>query len=169
MAAGRAKGAPPAQVERFHQELVELIRQYQFRDRNRMTRHGISVSQCYVLECLVRRGPQSMKDLAATMCLTVSTLTRLIDQLEARDLVAREIDSEDGRLRRVRATPRGRALHDRAWSEVFASEEAILESFPASRREAVIEVLARLNDAIPAWQAACRRPARSAASPRPRD
>ena len=35
----------------------ELVRVYQFRDRDRICCHDISVTQCYALETLVEHGP----------------------------------------------------------------------------------------------------------------
>lgn len=153
----RGRGPTDAQVGRFHHEIVELIKKYQFRDRNQMTDCGISVSQCYLLECLARFGPQTMNELARRMYLTVSTLTRLVDQLESKSLVTRRQDSRDRRVRRIQATARGRNLFEAAWRDVFASERAILDSFPESRREGVIEVLSRLNEAAKGWRGGCSR------------
>jgi DNA-binding MarR family transcriptional regulator len=153
------KVSPPtdAQVGRFHHELVELVKKYQFRDRNQMVGCGISVSQCYLLECLARFGPQTMNELARRMYLTVSTLTRLVDQLETKRLVTRREDADDRRVRRIQPTARGRRVFQATWSEIFVSERAILESFPASRRTAVIEVLRKLNEAAQGWRAGCGR------------
>jgi DNA-binding MarR family transcriptional regulator len=150
---------PPTDVEvgRFHHEIVELIKKYQFRDRNQMVGCGISVSQCYLLECLARFGPQTMNELARRMYLTVSTLTRLVDQLEGKALVTRREDAKDRRVRRIRPTARGRSVFQATWRDIFVSERAILESFPESQREAVIEVLSKLNEAAERWRAGCGR------------
>jgi DNA-binding MarR family transcriptional regulator len=153
------KTRPPtdAQVGRFHHEIVELIKKYQFRDRNQMVGCGISVSQCYLLECLARFGPQTMNELARRMYLTVSTLTRLVDQLEAKSLVTRREDADDRRVRRIQPTARGRSVFQASWRDIFVSERAILESFPESQRTAVIEVLRKLNEAAQGWRAGCGR------------
>ena len=41
-------------AEALQDALSELIRVYQFRDRDRICCHDISVTQCYVLESLAR-------------------------------------------------------------------------------------------------------------------
>jgi hypothetical protein len=37
-------------AETFHAALSELVRVYQFRDRDRICCHDVSVTQCYALE-----------------------------------------------------------------------------------------------------------------------
>lgn len=39
------------------QAVVDLVRVYQFRDRDRICCHDISVTQCHALEALVEHGP----------------------------------------------------------------------------------------------------------------
>ena len=52
--------APDPALERDTEELYDalsdLVRVYQFRDRDRICCFDVSVSQCYALEALVRRG-----------------------------------------------------------------------------------------------------------------
>lgn len=145
-----------SQVARFHREMVELVKKYQFRDRNQVTCHGLSVSQCYVLEALQGFGPQTMNELAQRMYLSVSTLTRVVDQLVAKGHVTRSEDERDRRVRRVRLTSRGSAMHREAWKRVFASEKTILGGFPPSQRETVVELLRKLNRAVDEWRACGR-------------
>ena len=48
--------APDATAEELHAALSALIRVYQFRDRDRICCHDVSVTQCYALEALVKLG-----------------------------------------------------------------------------------------------------------------
>jgi DNA-binding MarR family transcriptional regulator len=142
------------QVETFHHEMMELIKKYQFRDRNQTSCCGLSVSQTYVLETLHRFGPLAMGDLARRMHLTVSTLTRVVDHLVAKKLVRRHENEEDRRCRTIQLTERGRAVFDQSWKGVFASEKAILEGFPPSQRGLLIQLLHLLNEAVDGWRGA---------------
>jgi len=40
------------QTDRFYGAFAELVRAYQFRDRESVCCHGLSVVQCYALEAL---------------------------------------------------------------------------------------------------------------------
>ena len=95
------------EVEEFHNSIVELIKKYQFRDRNEITCFGISVSQCYVLETLHFHGAITMNKLAEQMHLSISTITRVVDQLEGKKFVTRKQHHEDSRARIIKLTPRG--------------------------------------------------------------
>jgi len=44
--------------------LSDLVRVYQFRDRDRICCYDVSVTQCYALEALARRSAMTLNDLA---------------------------------------------------------------------------------------------------------
>ena len=146
---------PKEQVERFHHEIVELIKKYQFRDRNEMCCHGISVSQCYTLETLHRFGPLSMQILANKMHLSISTVTRVVKPLVKQQLISREEDPNDHRVRVMKLTKEGEEIFLKTWSNVFTSEKIILENFPQEQREILIELLQKLNKAFGNWKSCC--------------
>ena len=140
------------QARRLHGAVTELVRRYQFRDRNEICCFGISVSQCYALEAIGEREELAMGDLAGRMRLSVSTMTRVVDQLEERGLVRRAKRSDDRRVCCVATTPAGRRLLGRISAELLAGERAILERVPAEHREAVIGALDELSRAIDGWR-----------------
>ncbi len=150
--AGRTRPAQEdpldAQVERFHREMLDLVRKYLSRDRVEMTCCDVSVSQCHVLETLQRVGPATMNELAGHMHLAVSTVTRLIDPLVEKTYVDRSEDAKDRRIRVIRLTPRGKGVFEKSWKGLFASEKAILSGLPAAERESLIRLLGHLNRAV---------------------
>lgn len=143
------------QVKRFHREMVELIKKYQFRDREQMTGCGISVSQCYVLETLHTFGALTVNQLAQKMHLSISTITRVVDQLVKKDYVTRTEDANDRRVRQIELTAVGETVYQHSWQGIFQSEKAILEQFPAENREMLIDFLTKLNRAADTWQNSC--------------
>lgn len=139
-------------VKRFHGEMVDLIKKYQFRDRNEMASCGLSVSQCYILETLNRFGPLPMQQLADKMNLSISTVTRVIAPLVSKKLVRREVNSGDQRVRIMGLTEKGNELFLTSWNNVLMSEKSILGSFPEDRREILVELLQKLNVAFGNWK-----------------
>lgn len=133
-----------AQAERFYEALSALVRAYQFRDRNSVTCHGLSVSQCYSLETLGREGPLPMSRLSGLLHLDVSTTTRVVDQLVSEELAVRVEDPHDRRVRRVRVTRRGRARLAKIRADLVREYRDLLEEVPAGSRDAVIETVSRL-------------------------
>ena len=143
------------QVTRFHQLILELIKKYQFRDRNQDICCGLSVSQCYILETLRQSGPLSMNELADKMHLTISTITRVIQPLLEKSYLSRQEDKNDRRVRMISLTQAGEDFAMRVWKNSIESEKIILGNFPAENREMLIEFLAQLNQAVSHWQSCC--------------
>lgn len=140
------------QAKRLHRAVSGLVRTYQFRDRNEICCLGISVSQCHALEALGQVGELTMGALASRMQLSVSTMTRVVDQLVARGLVQRGVDAEDRRVCCVEPTSKGRQLLARISTELLVSERAILDKVPVGHRESVILALEELSRAVDAWR-----------------
>jgi DNA-binding MarR family transcriptional regulator len=147
-----ASAALDRQADHLHRAVTELVRRYQFRDRNEICCFGISVSQCHALETLVREEELPIGALAARMRLSVSTMTRVVDQLERHGLVRRANGRADRRVCCVSATPEGQALVRRVSSELLEGERAILKKVPASHRDSVIAALEELSRAIDTWR-----------------
>jgi len=118
------------QILQFHQQIVELIKKYQFRDRNQICCFGISVSQCYILETLHTHGPLTMNELAKKMYLKISTITRVVEQLVKKNYVKREEGLNDRRVRLINLTDSRRALiagKCSAWASNNLKSSALFE------------------------------------------
>jgi MarR family 2-MHQ and catechol resistance regulon transcriptional repressor len=137
----------------FRAAVSELVKKYQFRDRNETVAYGLSVSQAYALSALDGRGPLRMGELAAELQLSVSATTRVVDSLAARHLVQRSADASDRRICRVALTSRGTRLWRRIEAELLASEADVLRALAPSEREATIRALRLLARATDAWRA----------------
>ncbi len=138
-----------ADTERLHAALKHLLRVYQFRDRDRICCHDVSVTQCHALERLVEDGSMSQNELAAALYLDKSTTSRVVSALERKGYLARTPDPEDGRANRLRATPAGAALVAAIEADILAREARLLADFdPEVRRS-----MARLVDELARAQA----------------
>lgn len=133
-----------ADAENLYAALSELVRVYQFRDRDRICCHDVSVTQCYALEALVRRGPSGLNELAGDLFLDKSTASRVVATLERKGYVARVAHAEDRRAVVLTVTPAGRKLHDRIRKDLVAEERALLADFEPEVRKAAPKLLLRL-------------------------
>ena len=147
---------PDKNIKEFHENIVALIKKYQFRDRNEITCFGISVSQCYVLETLYSFRNLTMKELAIKMHLSISTITRIADQLEMKELIIREQNADDQRVRNLKLTDKGKEVYLKSWRAVFESEKKIFENIKPEYREMIIELLKELNRSADIWQGSCK-------------
>jgi len=144
-----------AAAERMHQITKELSRRYQFRDRNAICCHGLSVTQCYALDALADNGALTVTALARHLFLAISTVTRVLAPLERKDLVRRRRGTGDRRVVRVSITPRGRALLGRIRAGLVATQCALLAPLARAEREAVVKTLEGLVAAVTRWQDGC--------------
>ena len=101
------------QARELQDALAEFVRVYQFRDRDRICCHDVSVTQCYALDALMRRGLVTMNELAAELCLDKSTTSRVVATLERKGYVARATHPRDGRAVLLTATASGKGLVER--------------------------------------------------------
>lgn len=132
------------QVVAFHRALTDLAKAYQFRDRDRVTCDGITVTQCYALEAIVLRGPLTMKALAEELQLDKSTASRTADSLEAMKLIRRAAHPESRRSILLQSTQAGKALHSRIEDELLDSEALLLAEFPPPVRSGATQLIQRL-------------------------
>jgi DNA-binding MarR family transcriptional regulator len=150
---GEAKVAPVAagedptlarDAEELYDALEELLRIYQFRDRDRICCFDVSVSQCYALEALVRRGSMSLNELSAFLYLDKSTVSRVVDALERKGYVARAPHPQDGRALLLEATGSGRAVEGQIRESILAEEQVLLRNFSPEVRKAMTALIGRL-------------------------
>src|SRR3954471_23146414 len=88
----------------LHTAVSDLVRVYQFRDRDRICCHDVSVTQCYALEAVIRRGPITLGEVAAELYLDKSTASRVVGTLERKRYVTRSPHPTDGRAVLVKPT-----------------------------------------------------------------
>lgn len=134
----------------LHAALSELIRVYQFRDRDVICCHDLSVTQCHALTMLDQDGPLSMNDLAARLYLDKSTTSRVVAALERKGYVARESNPADRRQLRLTPTPEGGALLATIRSEIIAEEKRLIAEFEPAIRKEMTRLVSRLARAAAA-------------------
>jgi DNA-binding MarR family transcriptional regulator len=136
------------QARELQEALTEFARLYQFRDRDRICCHDVSVSQCYALEALIRRDRATLNEVAADLCLDKSTASRVVAALERKGYVARTQHPADARAVLLAVTPAGRKLYARINDGLVAERREILAAFPPSVREAAPALIRRLAGAV---------------------
>jgi DNA-binding MarR family transcriptional regulator len=137
-----------AQAAELDRLLTALIKRYQFRDRNSICCGDVTVSQCYIMKELGRRGPLTMSALAEAMYLAVSTLTRVVDQLERRGRVTRRRSKDDRRVREVALTPAGAALLRTMEGRIRDSVRGVLDRLSPADRAGLLRGLRQLVRAL---------------------
>jgi MarR family 2-MHQ and catechol resistance regulon transcriptional repressor len=128
----------------------DLVRVYQFRDRDRICCHDISVTQCYALERLVEHGPMRLSTLAERLFLDKSTTSRVVNTLVRKGYVEQRTDARDGRATTLRATRPGERLCARITADLVDQQKQLLEDLDPGVRAGVVQVIRRLAQAADA-------------------
>jgi len=119
--------------------------------RIRSSTGGLSHGQLSALSTIVRRGPLRPSEIAGIEKAAAPTVTRVVSDLEARGLVERTPDPDDGRSFFVSGTEAGVSLLIEARSDRARAVAAILA-------ELTPEQVAALRDALPALEDAAQVP-----------
>lgn len=140
----RAPAALDRDARALHEALADLVRVYQFRDRDRICCHDISVTQCYALETLVEQGPMRLGELAARLFLDKSTTSRVVAALVKKGYVEQRADARDARATALGATRAGRALCTRITDDLVEQQKQLLADLDPGVRAGVVDVIRRL-------------------------
>jgi MarR family 2-MHQ and catechol resistance regulon transcriptional repressor len=130
--------------------VADLVRVYQFRDRDRICCHDVSVTQCYALETLVHNGPMRLSTLAEHLFLDKSTTSRVISALVRKGYVEQRADAKDGRATTLSATRQGRRLCARITDDLVDQQKQLLQDLDPELRSGVVRVLRRVAQAADA-------------------
>jgi MarR family 2-MHQ and catechol resistance regulon transcriptional repressor len=130
--------------------VADLVRVYQFRDRDRICCHDISVTQCYALETLVEHGPMRLGALAERLFLDKSTTSRVVGTLVKKGYVDQHAEKTDRRAIELRATAPGRQLHARITADLIEQQKQLLGDLDPDIRGEVVSVIRRLARAADA-------------------
>ena len=107
---------------------------------------GASLQIWRVLAALREKDGRRMGDLSQTTSIEVSTLTRLVDNMEKGGLVERRRDAGDARVVALHVTAAGRRLTRRILPIAERYEAVALKGFSVQEVETLKKALRRLYD-----------------------
>jgi len=112
--------------------------------------HGLDSSTFDVLATLLRSGPPyslAPAALARDAMISTSAVAQRLNKLEARGLVARKANPDDGRGTLVSLTPAGRNLIEAALPDHLATEHALTGALTKKEQAQLAALLQKLTDA----------------------
>ena len=80
-----------------------------------ITSHGLTIENFMVLELLYNKGPQYIQDISEKLMIPSGSITYVVNKLEKKELVKREISEENKRYCKVLLTKKGEDL----FNEIF--------------------------------------------------
>lgn len=100
----------------------------------RLSPHGLSVSQYTALSVLRNRPGLSNAQLARRTFVTPQAMNEVVASLEEAKLIKREVDPKHKRILRARLTPRGTRIFERVDEEIGDLEEKMLAGLSDAQR-----------------------------------
>ncbi|WP_134725356.1 MarR family winged helix-turn-helix transcriptional regulator [Paracoccus luteus] len=110
--------------------------------------HGLSREEWRLLFLLEDAGMLDSLQVSQRTSLDKVQVSRAASRLESKGLITRSVLGSDRRLRDYRITDAGQALFTRAFAEVEARAQEILDAMPPADREALLRGIAALDRAI---------------------
>jgi homoprotocatechuate degradation regulator HpaR len=114
-----------------------------------LARHGVTEQQWRVIRVLGESGPLDATELSARCAILMPSLTRMIRDLAARELVSKRRDARDGRRLILDVTPRAGGMIAGMLPEINAAYQAIEAEFGKERLERLLDALEALGDGKP--------------------
>ncbi len=148
---GRSNSAEHlANPQKLRESFHALIRRFGLLDSDRTPcGQPVAVSHAHALMELLHNSCTKQGDLARSLGLSKSAVSRMVDQLEQRGWTERRLDNEDGRIRHLTLTAKGLRLAQKIDLTSIARFSAMLEGVPLAARAQVIASLEILYHAIP--------------------
>jgi DNA-binding MarR family transcriptional regulator len=134
-----------AETERIEDLIVAFVRGFGLhRAEETPCGQPMPVSEAHALMELGRAGPVNQKELAVRLQLDKSTVSRLVDKLQGRGWLTREVDPDDARAARLRLTEGGRQAADGLAVAREAKFGRLLAALGPEDREAALRGLGAL-------------------------
>jgi len=108
----------------------------------------LTLPQSHAIHALMEAGSLRMQELAATLGLAQSTVTRLVAPLKRMGLLDRRPDRNDGRATRAFLTEKGTKVVDRLEAADRDLYQSIVERLPPTRRADVVAAIELLHEAV---------------------
>lgn len=101
-------------LDRIVETIIYLVTESRRLSKEEATRHGVTPTQLSVLKLLAEIGDLSLGTLSKEIRAHNSTVTGIVDRMEAAGLVERARSDEDRRVWIIRLTAAGRKVAERA-------------------------------------------------------
>ena len=142
--------APSAQLQAFTETLRRLSGHFMRVAAERSDAHGaFSKGDLLAVGLLHERGPSRMGELADGLGVGQSAVTALVDRLEAAGAVRRRRSDADRRVWLAELTPDGEAVAEAEAEAYRAVAASMLAPLSPADRQALVDLLTRIEPAAP--------------------
>ena len=138
-------------AERLADLTFSLLQRCQEKEAWLAEKHGLFQAEFRCLRLFGSDESLNNKEIAKRMKLSPSRLTRIIDGLEKRGYMQREIDQKDRRNMRVFLSRRGKILTNKLNKAFIDLHSDILQDIDVAQHEPLITAMGHLQSSIEKW------------------
>ena len=135
-------------VDRILETVVYLYSESRRATKEIARKYGLTGPQVSAVKMLQGFGDLSLSELSSRMSATNSTITGLVDRMEANGLVERCRSREDRRVVLIRLTEQGRKLAEDVPVTSMEIFSTALRSLTPADRDALRRILRKLSDRV---------------------
>lgn len=106
---------------------------------------GVTPGQYAVLKCLLDENGQTARQIAERLFLDGSTVTGLLDRLEQKGLIEKQVDPKDRRALKVLLTDAGKSLEDPLSQAILEANQEALKELNDDQSKTLKDLLHRVN------------------------
>lgn len=136
------------QIQAFRRQLRRLERFIIVQLQQDAQCCGVSMAQCHALLEIAERDSTTVGELAASMCLDKSTLSRTVDGLVKEGWVERVINPDNRRAQVLTLASSGKNLADRIHRQCNDLYRRLLDRLPPKKLDQILASLEWLGQAL---------------------
>lgn len=133
---------------------IQLEKFCQVKDQFFSSKFKLTPAEFRCLRIIKENEAVSTKALAKQMKLTPGRITHLLNSLEFKNLISRQIDKNDRRGIQTFITPDAISFIDNVIKEYTRLHEEILDYLPKDKRESILENVVVFFEAMQKWERA---------------
>lgn len=116
---------------------------------SRLAPFGLTPSQYGVLNCLWSKEAETPKQLGERLRIEASSISSILDRMQANELIERNIDPNDRRAIRIDVTDKGMALQEEITKIVDEVNQDFLSFLEPEQKDFFISTLLTIADTKP--------------------
>jgi MarR family transcriptional regulator, organic hydroperoxide resistance regulator len=137
-------------LDRIVEGIIYLVTESRRLSKDEASQYGVTPTQLSVLKLLHEIGDLSLGTLSREIRAHNSTVTGIVDRMEAAGLVERDRSEEDRRVWIIRLTSQGKKVAERAKVSPWEILHSALAALPASDQERLTAILKKLVNNVTA-------------------
>jgi MarR family transcriptional regulator, organic hydroperoxide resistance regulator len=135
-------------LDRIVETIIYLVTESRRLSKDEASRYGVTPTQLTVLKMLHEIGDLSLGTLSREIHAHNSTVTGIVDRMEAAGLVERARSDEDRRVWIIRLTAQGKKVAERVRVSPWETLRHALAALPATDQERLTSILKKLASHI---------------------